>query len=74
MTDVASPGAAISKELSGKPFYKSKTLWMSVATAIIPFVPVLGPWCAANPQMLGVILGFAFSALRLATKDRIVVS
>ena len=71
---VTSPGAANSPVKVGKSPFKSKTLWMSLITVILPFVPVLGPLAAANSQLVGVALGVIFGLLRLITKDRIVVS
>lgn len=65
---VTSPGAAA--EVGKSPF-KSKTLVAAALTAVTPFVPVLGPWVAANPQLWSVALGVIFGALRLATKNKI---
>ena len=70
-TVTTSPGAA--NTVAGKSLWRSKTLWTAVITAILPFIPVVNVWAGANPQLVGVALGVIFGALRLATKDKLVI-
>jgi hypothetical protein len=53
--------------------WESKTLITGVITAILPFIPVVGPWIQANPEIYAVILSSLFAALRVATKDKLVL-
>lgn len=57
---------------SKKP-WQSKTVWLSLATALLPFVPGASAWVAANPEVLTSALSALFLLLRLITKDKIVI-
>lgn len=61
-------------ENEGKEFWKSKTFWASVVTAVLPVIPPVGTWIAANTEVYSVLLGFVFSTLRIKTKVPVVLS
>lgn len=56
-----------------KPFYASKTFWASLITAVLPLIPPVGAWAAANPQIYSAALAVIFGALRISTKQPIVL-
>lgn len=49
-----------------KVWWESKTLWVSVITAVLPLIPPFAPFIAANPGIL-TALGAVFAALRVTT-------
>lgn len=51
-----------------KAFWKSKTFWASMLTAVLPLIPPVGAWAAANPEIYSAALAALFSALRVRTK------
>lgn len=53
--------------------WQSKTIWMSLITAALPFIPGINIWVAANPEAFGAIVGLVFTGLRSVTKDKIVI-
>ena len=52
--------------------WQSKTLWMALIVAIVPFFPAAQEFVKANPEMVGLILGGVFGLLRFITKGKIV--
>ncbi len=60
----------ISIPQSKKP-WQSKTLWLALASAVVPFVPGAKEWVAGNSELYGVIVGGVFSVLRLVTKGQV---
>lgn len=54
--------------------WESKTVWVALVVAIIPFIPGASALISANPDVVGVTLGVVFAALRMITKDKIVIS
>lgn len=57
----------------GKPWYQSLTFWTSVATAVLPLVPVVGQFIAANPEAYSAIIGAVFGGLRAKTGKPLVL-
>lgn len=55
---------------SKKP-WQSKTIWVALVAAILPFVPVADAWVKANPEVYVSVLGGVFTVLRLITKGKI---
>lgn len=53
--------------------WQSKTLWVSLVVAIVPFFPPAQALILANPEVVSIALGGIFSVLRLATKDKVVI-
>lgn len=49
----------------------SKTLWLSLVVAIVPFFPSVQEIVAANPEIVGMALGGLFFFLRIITKGKI---
>ena len=71
--------AVVAAALSdSKPFWQSKTLWMSALTMLLPLVPGVGPvataFIAANPVMFSAGVSVVFGALRLLTNNKVSVS
>jgi hypothetical protein len=56
-----------------KPMWASKTLWASVVVAVAPFVPVVGPFIAANPEAASAVVAVVFAALRLFSDSKVSV-
>lgn len=60
--------------LEGKNPLYSKTLWISAITALAPLGSAsVGIWIASHPALFSAAMGFLFAALRLVTKERVVV-
>lgn len=47
----------------GKEFWKSKTFWMSVLTALIPLVPPVAAFQVANPALYNAALSFLYGGI-----------
>ena len=58
---------------SNKPWYKSKTFWASIVTAVLPVIPGVAPVIALYPEAYSAVLGAVFGALRITTKEPIVI-
>lgn len=59
---------------TNKKSYLSKTLWISAITAVAPlFTPGLSAWISSNPELFSGIVGILFTALRVVTKDKLVI-
>ncbi len=56
-----------------KAWYASKTFWASVVTAVVPLIPGVSPFIAANPEAYSAILGVVFGALRIQTAKPLVL-
>lgn len=56
-----------------KQFWKSKTFWASLVTAVLPVFPPVGVLIAANPEAYSAILGAVFGALRVSTGKPLVL-
>lgn len=56
-----------------KKAWQSRTLWIGLVAAIVPFFPPAAAVIAANPEVTGLALSGIFSALRMITKDRVVI-
>ena len=56
-----------------KPWYASKTFWASVVTAVLPVIPGVAPVIALYPEAYSAVLGAVFGALRITTKEPIVI-
>lgn len=50
-----------------KQFWKSKTFWASLVTAVLPVFPPVAVLIAANPEAYSAVLGAVFGALRITT-------
>lgn len=53
--------------------WQSKTLWVGLIAAIVPFFPPAAAVIAANPEVTGLVLSAIFSGLRMITKDKVVI-
>lgn len=53
--------------------WQSKTLWVGLIAAVVPFFPPAAAVIAANPEVASIVLSGVFSVLRLITKDRVVI-
>lgn len=51
----------------------SKTFWVSVVMAVAPLFPAVSAFISASPEMFAMIMGGVFSALRLISKDKVVI-
>jgi hypothetical protein len=49
------------------PVWKSKRFYVTLLTAIIPYLPYVGPWAAANPEAYSAVLAALFGAVGVAT-------
>lgn len=43
---------------------RSKTNWTALIGAVLPLIPVVGPWIAANPQAYIAIMGAVVAIAR----------
>jgi len=59
--------------MESKEFYKSKTFWASVVTAVLPVIPPVGAWITANPQLYSLAMGTIFGWLRIKTDVPVVL-
>ncbi len=57
-----------------KPAWQSKTLWVNLILALAAFIPGIGGWIAAHPDMLGIAFAVINVGLRLITKKEITIS
>lgn len=48
-------------------WYKSKRLWVSVLTPLLPHIPVVGAILMANPELLMTALGLIFGGVGVAS-------
>lgn len=77
----SSPGAPVSGVTQNvpapKPIWQSKTAWLGALTAILPFVPGVGPvvagWVGTNPEAASAILGFVFTGFRLISNGKVTI-
>lgn len=53
--------------------WQSKTLWIGLIAAVVPFFPPAAAVIAANPEVTTAVLSGVFGFLRVVTKDKIVV-
>lgn len=59
---------------TSRPAWKSKTMWISLATSLLPIVyPPAAVFIAANPELFAGILGALFAGLRVVTNDRVTI-
>lgn len=56
-----------------KKFWKSKTFWASLITVFVPYFPPAAALVAANPEVVMTIVGAAFGALRIVTKEPLTI-
>lgn len=56
-----------------KNILKSKTFWFNLAMAVSPFVPAVGEWLKGNEATFTMIWGTLSIALRLITKEKVVL-
>lgn len=56
---------------SNKPSWQSKTVWLSLLTAVAPLIPGASEFLAQNPDTVVSGLGLLFLALRLITKGKV---
>lgn len=56
-----------------KSVLKSRTFYFGLITAIAPLFPVVGEYVANNAAQVGMVWGVLAMALRLITKDKIVL-
>ena len=57
--------------MEAKKTWQSKTLWVALLTAIVPFFPWAQAQIAANPDLIITGLGLLFGMLRLITKSKV---
>lgn len=58
----------------GKPFWKSKRVFVAAFTAAVPYLPYIGPFAAAYPEAFSGILAAVFGWVGLATVEPIKMS
>jgi len=46
---------------------KNKTNWVALISAVLAFVPGVGPWIAANPEAYATLVGVAVTIARSFT-------
>lgn len=56
---------------NSKPAWQSKTLWVNLIMAIGAFIPVVGVWIQAHPDLFAGMFSVINVILRLLTKDKI---
>lgn len=59
---------------ASKQFWKSKTFWAALLTAVLPVVPPVGLWIAANAEAYSAILSVVFAALRVTTSSPVTLT
>ena len=58
----------MSKNADTKKPWQSKTVWVSVISALAPLAcPPLAVWIQANPEVFSIAMGAVFTGLRLVT-------
>lgn len=57
--------------MENKKPWQSKTNWAALIVAVSAFIPQVGQWIAANPEMYGMALGGLFAVLRAVSKGKI---
>ncbi len=58
-----------------KPFWQSKTFWMSLAVAVVPALSQsVRDSIAANPAIVESVLGGVFLVLRMVSNGKITIS
>lgn len=69
---VAAKSAAPAYTAPAKPAWASKTLWVSVLTAVLPAVyPPAAALLAANPELAAAAVGAVFAALRMISSHKV---
>jgi hypothetical protein len=56
-----------------KKIWHSKTQWVALLTAVAAFFPPVQTFIAANPETYAGILSAVFAALRLISKEKLVI-
>lgn len=54
-----------------KPFFKSKRFWSAVITAVAPWVPYVGPWIAANPELYAALMAGLFGSVGAVSEKKL---
>lgn len=54
-----------------KSILKSKTFYVSLVVALAPLFPAVQALVAANPEMVGAVLGGVFTVLRLVSAGKV---
>lgn len=54
--------------------WQSKTIWAAIVVAVLPLFPSVSQMVSSNPELVSIVLGGLFSALRLITKDKVIIS
>jgi len=54
--------------------WQSKTIWVSVVVALLPLFPAVSHLVSDHPELVSLVLGGLFAALRMISKDKIVIS
>lgn len=58
-------------ETNTKKPWQSKTVWTNLILAVVAFMPSVGDWFQANPQVIVVLFTVVNLILRAVTKDKI---
>ena len=70
------PSGTLPADDTKKP-WESVTMWAGVLTAIVPFIPGVGPaiqaFMGANPQIVSAVVGAGIVGLRAITQKKIVL-
>lgn len=53
--------------------WKSKTIWVAIVVAILPLFPSVSMIVSSNPELVSIVLGGIFSALRVISKDKVII-
>jgi len=61
-------------EVKEKKPWESKTIWLGVAVALLPLFPAISLVVSGNPELVSLVLGGLFTALRIISKDKINIS
>lgn len=59
---------------NSKPVYLSKTLWVNLIMAVGAFIPGVGEWIQAHPDLFAGVFAVINVILRLLTKDKLSIS